>query len=99
MNTRHYWLIGLASLGLTLAIPVHAAPEFMNGGFIVAERDQANDARMNRREGRREARRDERPAPGRDAERDEPRGYGYGYERRQKQRSDANEDTRPRDRR
>jgi len=92
MNTRKTWIFGLAALGLALAAPVQAAPDFMDGAFIVAKRDRADEARQDPRD----ARRDDRRASKREA-RDEPQGYGYGYERRQRERSE--EDTRTRGRR
>jgi hypothetical protein len=93
MNTRHNWIFGMAVLGLALTAPVQAAPDFMDGAFIVAERDQAEAVRPDQRDSRKEKRRESK----REAEREEPRGYGYGYERRQKQQSD--EDSHPYDRR
>jgi hypothetical protein len=93
MNTRHTWIFGLATLGLALAAPVQAAPDFMEGAFIVAKRDRADDVR----EDRRDARKDDRRAARREAEREEPRGYGYGYERRQQHRYE--DEDRPRGRR
>lgn len=91
MNTRKTWIFGLATLGLALAAPVQAAPDFMEGGFIVAKRDR-DEVRQERRESRQE-RRDAR----REAEREESQGYGYGYERRQQQRYE--DDSRQRGRR
>ena len=96
MNTRQLGIFGLATLGLALAAPVQAAPEFMDGAFIVASRDRADEVRQDQRDSRRDEQRDER----RDARRDrgeEPQGYGYGYERRQQQRFE--EDNRARGRR
>jgi hypothetical protein len=93
MNARQLGLFGLAALGLALAAPVQAAPDFMDGAFIVAQLDRIEEARQDRRE----ARKDERRAIRRDAGREEPQGYGYGYERRQQQRSE--EDARSRGRR
>lgn len=85
MNARQLGLFGLAALGLALTAPVHAAPDFMESGFIVAQRDR-DDKTDTRRQDRRDTRPDERRDTRRDAEREEPRGYGYGYERRQQQR-------------
>lgn len=93
MNTRVGWMVGVAALGLALAAPVHAAPDFMDGTFIVAKRDQADEARPDQHD----ARKDKRRASKREAEREEPQGYGYGYERRQQERPE--QDSRPRDRR
>ena len=97
MNTRHTWIVGLAALGLALAAPVQAAPDLMDGAFIVAKRDRGDEVRPDRRD----ARKDERRAAGHEAETEEPQGYGYGYERRrQKQQRQRPEDgSRPRDRR
>lgn len=91
MNARQLKMFGLAALGLALAAPVQAAPDFMDGAFIVAKRDR-DDARQDRRDVR-----EDRREPRREAEREEPRGYGYGYERRQQQRPE--DSGRPRDRR
>jgi len=93
MNARQLGIFGLAALGLALAAPVQAAPDFMDGALIVAQRDRTEEARQDRRE----ARKDERRATRREAGREEPQGYGYGYERRQQQRSE--EDDRNRGRR
>lgn len=92
MNTRHRGWIGLAALGLALAGPVHAAPDYLDGAFIVAKRERGEDVRPAPRGDRRDAPRDRR-----EAEREEPRGYGYGYERRQQHRNEG--DDRRRDRR
>ncbi|MCD6705520.1 MAG: hypothetical protein LT080_03570 [Thiobacillus sp.] len=94
MNTRQLWISGLSALGLALAAPVQAAPDLMDGAFIVAKRERGNEVRPDRRD----ARKDERSASRHEAE--EPRGYGYGYERRrQKQPQQSEEGSRPRDRR
>ncbi len=93
MNTRRNWIIGLAGLGLVIAVPVQAAPNFMDGVIIVAKRDRADEARQDARD----ARRDERRATRRETVREEPEGYGYGYERRQQRKFE--DDGRPRDRR
>lgn len=90
MNTRTTWIFGFAALGLVLAAPAQATPDFMDGSFIVAKRDR-DDIRQERRE----IREDRREAH-REAVREEPRGYGYGYERRQQQRSDNDGRTRER---
>jgi len=81
MNTRLNWIFGLAGLGLAVATPVHAAPDFMEDAFIVAQRDQGDEVRQDRRGGRKDGQR----AAKREAGRDEAPGYGYGYERRQQQ--------------
>lgn len=94
MMTRPIGLLALATLGLALAAPVQAAPNFPQGGFIVAKRDQSDDARPDTRDARREDRRSTQ----REVERDAPQGYGYGYERRQQERTEE-DGRRPRDRR
>jgi len=95
MNTRHNWIFGLAGLGLVIAVPVQAAPDFLGDVIIVAKRDQAEDARPDLRDGRQDkaGRRESK----REVESEEPQGYGYGYERRQRRGSE--EDSRNRDRR
>jgi len=95
MNTWHNWIFALAGLGLAIAEPVQAAPNFMDGVIVVAGRDRADEARQDQRDSRRDERRDER----RDARRDrgdEPQGYGYGYERRQQQQFEEDNRTRGR---
>lgn len=93
MIKRQLWIFGLATLGLALAAPVQAAADFMDGSFIVAKRDQADEARPDQKD----TRNDKRRASKSEAEREEPQGYGYGYERRQKERNE--QDDRSRDRR
>jgi hypothetical protein len=96
MNTRQLWIFGLTALGLALAAPVQAAPDLMDGAFIVAKRDRGDEVRPDQRD----ARKDERRATRREAEAEEPQGYGYGYERRQqKQQQRMEDDSRARDRR
>ena len=96
MNIRQLWISGLAALGLALAAPVQAAPDLMDGAFIVAKRDRGDEVRPDRRD----ARKDERRAVKREGETEEPQGYGYGYERRQQKQQQRPEDgSRPRDRR
>lgn len=105
MTTRHGWIFGLAGLGLVMAIPVQAAPNFMDDVIMVAKRDRADASRQDRQE-RRDARQDAQRGDARQDQRhgdawrqdgrDEPKGYGYGYERRQQRQF---EDGRPRDRR
>ena len=97
INTRQLGMLGLAALGLALAAPVQADPGFMDGAFIVAKRDRADEVRQDQRDARRDDRRDERH----DARRgrgEEPQGYGYGYgyERRQQQRFEEDDRTRGR---
>ena len=96
MNTRQLGIFGLAALGLALAAPVHAAPDFMDGAFIVVKRDRGEEMRQDQRDARRDERRDERRATRRDANREDPQGYGYGYERRQQQRFEEDNRTRGR---
>ena len=96
MNTRQLLIFGLTALGLALTAPVQAAPDLMDGAFIVAKRDRGDEVRPDQRD----ARKDERRATRREAEAEEPQGYGYGYERRQqKQQQRKEDDSRPRDRR
>lgn len=97
MTTRHNWVFGLAALGLAVAIPVQAAPDYRNDVFVVAKRDRADEGRQNSRDTRRDERRDDRRDARRKDVREEPEGYGYGYERRQQRRFE--DDDRPRDRR
>ena len=96
MRTRHGWIFGLAGLGLVMAIPAQAAPNFMDGVIIVAKRDRADASRQDRRD-QRATRQDERRDAGRNDVRDESERYGYGYERRQQRKYE--DDDRPRDRR
>jgi hypothetical protein len=98
MNTRQLGIFGLAALGLALAVPVQAAPDFMEGAFIVAQRDR-DEVRPDKRDARKDVRPEDakRRAPKREAASDEPEGYGYGYERRQQQQPE--EDSRSRGRR
>jgi hypothetical protein len=95
MNARHNWIFGLTGLGLVMAAPVQAAPDFLGDVIIVAKRDQAEDARQDSRDSRKDktGRRESK----REVESEEPQGYGYGYERRQRRGSE--EDSRHRDRR
>lgn len=94
MNPRQTWIFGLATLGLAVAVPVQAAPDFIEGAFIVASRDRADEVRQDPRDGRNDKRRASRL----ETEHEEPHGYGYGYERRQQQQRAADDD-RPRGRR
>ncbi len=89
MNARNNLILGAAVLGLALAAPVQAAPDFIEGSFIVAKRDQPDESRQDKRETRKVDRRD--------ARRETPPGYGYGYERRQQEKNE--QDDRSRDRR
>ena len=93
MKTRNNLIFGAAVLGLALAAPVQAAPDFIEGSFVVAKRDQPDEARQDKREHRKSERRD----AGHEAGRETPSGYGYGYERRQKEKNE--QDDRSRDRR
>ena len=100
INKRQPWIFGLAALGLALAAPAQAAPDFMDGAFIVAKNDRGDEVRPDQRDTRKGEQASEggkRRASGREAEREEPQGYGYGYERRQQQEPDNG--TRPRGRR
>lgn len=83
MNARLTGMIGLAALGLALAAPAHAAPDFPGGLIIMVKKDRYED---------RDARRDERSDERRNLTRDEDDGqYGTGYERRQQKRDDRKE--------
>ena len=85
-------------MGLVLTSQVQAAPNFMNGAFIVAARDQGEEVRPDQRD----SRKDKRRASKRQTESEEPQGYGYGYERRQQERSEQDRfdrDSAPRGRR
>lgn len=93
MNARQIGIFGLAALALIATAPAHAAPDYLEGAFMVAKRDRGEEVRQDQRDDRRDPRRADR----REVEREEPRGYGYGYERRQQQRNE--DDDRPRGRR
>jgi hypothetical protein len=95
MNARQLWIFGLTALGMVLAAPVQAAPGFMDGAFIVAKRDRAEEVRQDQHDTR-DMRQDERRAPKSNANRDEPQGYGYGYERRQQKQFEEDNRTRGR---
>lgn len=98
MNRRQTLLLGLAGMGLVLALPVKAAPVNGNSGFMVVKYDSGErdyDARN----------RDESPhakgnpkQPPREVERHRPdsEGYGYGYERRERQQPSRDDDDRGR---
>ena len=100
MNTRQIWIFGLAALGLAMAAPVQAAPDFMDGAFIVVKNDRGDEVRQDQREARKDAppKGDKSRASKREAEREEPQGYGYGYgyERRQQQRIEQDDRSRGR---
>ncbi len=98
MNTRQTWIFGLAALGLALTAPVQAAPDFMDGQFIVAKNDRGDGVRQEPRGPRKDdsPEGDKRRASKREVEREEAQGYGYGYERRQKQRPEADDPSRGR---
>jgi hypothetical protein len=100
MNTRQLGFFGLAALGLALAAPVQAAPDYVDGAFVVAQRDRDDEARRDKRDAGRDAGKDDRRSPRREAEREDPQGYGYGYERRHQKESEPEDpDSRPRGRR
>ena len=98
MNTRQTWIFGAAALGLALAAPVQAAPDFMDGAFIVAKNDRGDAVRQEARDPRKDdsPEGDKRRAAKRETVREEPQGYGYGYERRQQQRIEENDRSRGR---
>lgn len=87
MNALQYGIFGMAALGLALAAPVQAAPDFSEGAFIVAQRDRG-EVRPDQREAGKDAPpKDARHrAHKREAGSEEPEGYGYGYERRKQHR-------------
>lgn len=98
MKTQTTWIFGLAALGLALAAPVQAAPNYMDDAFIVARNDKGNDARYDQGDSRKDKDNKDKRSKSRDeAEREGSQGYGYGYERRQQERNE--EDSRPRGRR
>lgn len=91
MNTRHIAMLGLAALGLALAVPAQANPNGLDGAFMLAQRDSRDEARQYPRADSRDSRNSRR-----EAERDQPAGYGYGYERRQQQDQADDKDREPR---
>lgn len=84
MNARTYGIFGLAALGLALAGPVHAAPDFADGLIILVKQDRYDD-----RDVRRDDRYDDRRSIRRDDDDDD---YGTGYERRKQKRDDRDDD-------
>lgn len=88
MNARHTCLYGLAALGLALAAPVHAMPDFLQDRVILVKQDRVEE---------RDARRDDR-GDRRSIRRDDQSGYGTGFERRQSKRDrhDESDDDRRR---
>ena len=80
MNTRHIAMLGLTALGLALSVPAQASPNGLDGSFMLAQRDNRDEARQDPRADNRDIRNSRR-----EAERNERAGYGYGYERRQQQ--------------
>lgn len=91
MNARQLGIFGLAALGLALAAPVRAAPDWMDASFIVVKRDRADEVRQDRRDERGDDRRNVR----RDGD-DERDAYGYGYERRKQKHDDDRSQSRDR---
>jgi hypothetical protein len=73
INTRQPWIFGLAALGLALTTPVQAAPNFVDGAFIVARNDRGDEARQDKRgdETRRDKRGDDVRQDERNARKDE----------------------------
>jgi hypothetical protein len=98
MNTQKTWIFGLAALGLALAAPVQAAPDFMDDAFMVAKNDRGGEVRQEPRAPRKDVppEGDKRRATKRETVREEPQGYGYGYERRQQQRFEGDDRSRGR---
>ena len=99
MNTRQSWIFGMAALGLAVAAPVEAAPDFTDGPFMIVKNEGGGrNARSDefRNEQRDDHPKDVRRPSKREAVRDEPQGYGYGYERRQQQRPEENDRSRGR---
>ena len=98
MNTRHIAIFGMAALGLALASPVQAAPDFMDGAFIVAKNDRGGEVRQEPRDSRKDDSSEggKRRASKHETVREDPQGYGYGYERRQQQRIEENDRSRGR---
>jgi len=81
MKTRITMMIGIAGMGLMMALPAQAAPDYVDNAYMIAQRNIDDGARRSRPdEGH-----DERKSYRRDAERDDPEGFGYGYERRQRE--------------
>ncbi len=85
MKTQQIWIFGLATLGLALATPVQAAPDYLESAFIVARNDRGGDARDTQGDSRND-KKDKRSKSKDEAGLEEPQGYGYGYERRQRER-------------
>lgn len=93
MNGRQFWLFGLTSLGVVLALPVQAAPNFLRGPFIHVEQSRGGETRRQRQESgdtREEgpAENSRRRSAAQNAPADEPQEYGYGYERRHQYRQE-----------
>lgn len=96
MKTQQTWIFGLVVLGLALAAPVQAAPNYWEDAFIVARNDRGGDARDTQGDSRND-KKNKRSKSRDEAEREEQQGYGYGYERRQRERIE--DDSRSRGRR
>lgn len=86
MKTRRTLLLGLAGLGCVLALPVYAAPAYLEDSFRMARNDKGYDPRANDAEADK-SRQKRKPSHKTEAGQ-EPPGYGYGYERRQRERAD-----------
>ncbi len=95
MKTRRTLLLGLTGLGCVLALPVYAAPAYLDDSFSVARNDKRYDPRANDVEADK-LRQKRKPSRKTEAGQ-EPPGYGYGYERRQGERLDPR-DFRPAER-
>jgi hypothetical protein len=81
MKTRLTLMTGIAGMSLMMALPAQAAPDYVDSGYMIAQRNIDDGARRNRQD----QGRDERKSYWRDGEREDPEGFGYGYERRQRE--------------
>lgn len=93
MNRRTSYLLGLASLGLVLAMPAaadhgSAQAAYAAGAYVLAKRGDEAKSEV-RRETREDFRGRDRNVQDREFIRNSaPSEYGYGYERRQQPRHD-----------
>ena len=86
----------LAVLGLASAAPALAAPNYMEGAFIVVKQTHGKESYPEQRDRSKNDSRDDRRASGNKDDHDEQEPYGYGYERRQQQRNENDSRTRGR---